>query len=42
MERPRPCGLERQLQVLEHGELLEHRGFLELAADAQLGDLGSL
>jgi hypothetical protein len=25
-------GLERQLQVLEHAELLEHRGLLELAA----------
>jgi hypothetical protein len=35
-------GLQRQLQVLEHAELLEHRGLLELAADAQLGDLGSL
>jgi hypothetical protein len=33
-------GLERQFQVLEHAELLEHRGLLELAADAQLGDLG--
>ena len=32
-------GLERELQVLEHAELLEHRGLLELAADAQLGDL---
>src|SRR6185369_10815786 len=33
------AGLERQFQVLEHGELLEHRGLLELAADAHLGDL---
>ena len=32
-------GLERQLQVLEHGEPLEHRRLLELAADAQLRDL---
>jgi hypothetical protein len=38
----RLVGLQRQLQVLEHAELLEHRGLLELAADAQLGDLGSL
>ena len=28
-----------QLQVLEHGEGFEHRGFLELAADAQRGDV---
>ena len=32
-------GLERQLQVLEHRELLEHRGLLELAPDAHLRDL---
>ena len=35
-------GLERQLQVFKHSELLEHRGFLELAANTQLGNLGFL
>jgi hypothetical protein len=31
---------QRELEVLEHGELLEHRRFLELASDARLRDLG--
>ena len=30
---------QRQLEVLEHGELLEHRRLLKLAADAGLRDL---
>ena len=29
---------ERQLAVLEHGQALEHRRLLELAADAEIGD----
>ena len=36
----RLVGFQRQLQVLEHGELLEHRRLLELAPDAHLRDLG--
>src|SRR6202158_6128986 len=32
--------LLRELQVLEHGVLLEHRGLLKLAADARGGDFG--
>ena len=32
--------LQGQLQVLEHRELLKHRGLLELAPNAQLRDLG--
>ena len=35
-------GLERQFQVFKHRELLEHRRFLELAANAQLRNLGFL
>src|SRR5205807_953894 len=30
---------ERDLEILEHAEILEHRGRLELAADAGLDDL---
>jgi hypothetical protein len=38
--RARPLvGLHGQLQVVEHRVVLEHRGFLELAADAGVGDL---
>jgi hypothetical protein len=33
-------GAQRQLEVLEHAELLVHRGLLELAADADLRDVG--
>src|SRR5262249_46503498 len=28
----------RELQILEHGQALEYRGFLELPPDAELGD----
>jgi hypothetical protein len=35
-------GLQRQLEVLEHRVLLEDGGLLELAADAGVGDLGSV
>ena len=33
-------GLERELEIVEDGVALEHRRLLELAADAELGDLG--
>jgi hypothetical protein len=32
-------GFQGQLQVLEHGELLKHRGLLKLAANAKLRNL---